>query len=75
MRQILNPPKSDDPLFAMVFYLKKVTNINNIENEISLELCKKYIPYHLKNLFLLTFGDRLSILTEEQINKFIEENR
>lgn len=76
MANLLKRRNSNEPQYSVVFYLKpiEVINVLNGINELRLELCNKNIPYQLKDLFTEQFGDGISQITEESINKFIEEN-
>jgi hypothetical protein len=60
---------------ASVFYLKKSEPDN--EGNVSMILEKKLIPVKLKDKFMEKFEDRAKnlTLTEEEIDKFLEENK
>lgn len=53
-----------------VCYLESVPDVNN---NITLNLRKKYLPNSLKEKFMKTFIDN-KLINEETLNKFLEEN-
>jgi len=44
------------------------------EGEVEMKLKTKLIPPHLKKLYIETFGEKNIQVTEEEINKFLEDN-
>lgn len=71
------PPLSafiEEPKHKMVFFLKPITKDNN---EIEMRLEKKFIPIELSDKFMELFEEKMKNLnlTEEEINKFLEENK
>lgn len=44
------------------------------EGEVEMKFKTKLIPPHLKKLYIETFGEKNIQVTEEEINKFLEEN-
>jgi hypothetical protein len=69
------PLVSSEELNIPVFYLKRLETDN--EGNFSMRLEKKLIPIKLKDKFMEKFEDKVKNLTvtEEDINKFLEENK
>jgi hypothetical protein len=62
--------QDDNPDHFLLFYLKKIING---DSTISLKLEQKVLPIEKKELYLERFKDNVTP-TEEEINKFLEEN-
>ena len=61
----------EEEMPGMAYYLEA----NPIkEGEVEMKLKNKLIPPHLKKLYIETFGEKNIQVTEEEINKFLEEN-